>query len=100
MTHLKIGTSPWRVGGYERVTGSQEYLADIPFADVLHAKLVTIPCGRGRIISIDKRAALAVPGVRLVMTADDLPQPVRLFGPQFQELLLLRPDFLAYPCNL
>ncbi len=85
MTDTKIGTSPRRVGGYERVTGSQEYLADIPFIDVLHAKLVTIPCGRGRIISIDKRAALAVPGVRLVMTADDLPQPVPRYGPQFKD---------------
>ena len=85
MTETKIGVSPHRVGGYERVTGAQEYLADIPFADVLHAKLVTIPCGHARIISIDKSAAEAVPGVRLVMTADDLPQPVLRYGPQFQD---------------
>jgi len=85
MTNLQIGISPHRVGGYERVTGAQEYLADIPFEDVLHAKLVTIPCGRGRIISIDKSAAEAVPGVRLVMTSDDLPQPVPRYGPQFQD---------------
>jgi len=85
MTQTKIGVSPHRVGGYERVTGSQQYLADIPFADVLHAKLVTIPCGHARIISIDKRAAEAVPGVRLVMTADDLPQPVLRYGPQFHD---------------
>ncbi|MEA2026083.1 MAG: xanthine dehydrogenase family protein molybdopterin-binding subunit, partial [Chloroflexota bacterium] len=85
MTEMKIGVSPHRVGGYERVTGTQEYLADIPFTDVLHAKLVTIPCGRARIISIDKSAAEAVPGVRLVMTADDLPQPVLRYGPQYQD---------------
>lgn len=85
MTTLQIGTSPQRVGGYERVTGTQAYLADLPFSDVLYAKLVTIPCGRGRIISVDKRAALDVPGVRLVMTADDLPQPVPRFGPQFKD---------------
>jgi CO/xanthine dehydrogenase Mo-binding subunit len=85
MTDLQIGTSPHRVGGYERVTGTQEYLADIPFADVLHAKLVTIPCGRARIISIDTSAAEAVPGVSLVLTADDLPQPVLRYGPQFQD---------------
>ena len=81
----KIGVSPNRVGGYERVTGSLEYLADIPFEDVLHARLVTLPVGRGRIISVDKRAAEAVPGVRLVMTADDLPQPVPRYGPQYQD---------------
>ncbi len=85
MSELKIGLSPHRVGGVERVTGAQEYLADIVFADALYAKLVTIPCGRGRIINVDKRAALALPGVRLVMTAADLPQPVARYGPQFQD---------------
>jgi CO/xanthine dehydrogenase Mo-binding subunit len=80
-----IGVSPHRVGGYERVTGDQQYLADLPFEDVLYAKLVSVPCGRARIISIDKRAALAVPGVRLVMSADDLPQPVPRYGPHFQD---------------
>ncbi len=85
MSDLLIGTSPHRVGGYERVTGAQAYLADIHFADVLHAKLVTVPVGRARIISIDTRDAKAVPGVRLVMTADDLPQPVPRYGPQYQD---------------
>jgi CO/xanthine dehydrogenase Mo-binding subunit len=80
-----IGNSPHRKGGYERVTGAQEYLADITFDDVLHAGLVTIPCGRARIISIDTGAAEAVPGVALVMTAEDLPQPVPRYGPQYQD---------------
>ena len=81
----RIGVSPHRVGGYERVTGAQQYLADIPFSNVLYAKLVTVPIGRARIISVDKTAALAVPGVHLVMTAEDLPQPVPRFGPQYQD---------------
>ena len=85
MSALQVGRSPQRVGGYERVTGAQAYLADLPFEDVLHAKLVTIPCGRGRIKRIDTSSALEVPGVRLVMTADDLPQPMPRYGPQFQD---------------
>ena len=85
MTDSVIGISPHRVGGYERVTGAQEYLADIPFTDGLFAKLVTIPCGRGRVVSIDKTDAEAVPGVRLVMTAQDLPQPVPRYGPQYRD---------------
>ena len=67
MSELQIGISPHRVGGYERVTGAQQYLADIPFEDVLYVKLVTVPCGRARIISVDKRArrggARRAPGV-------------------------------------
>ncbi len=80
-----IGTSTPRSGGYERVTGTQRFLADIPIADVLHVKLVTLDCARARIVAIDTSAARQVPGVRLVMTASDLPQPVPRFGPQFKD---------------
>lgn len=84
-----IGASPHRFGGYGRVTGLQQYVADIRLSDVLHVKLVTIDCARARIISVDTSAAEQVPGVRLVMTAADLPQPVPRFGPQFQDRPLL-----------
>jgi CO/xanthine dehydrogenase Mo-binding subunit len=80
-----IGASPERVGGLARVTGRQAYVADIRLDDVLHARLVGVPCARGRIVTVDATAALAVPGVRLVMTAADLPQPVPRFGPQFTD---------------
>ncbi|HEY7522166.1 MAG TPA: xanthine dehydrogenase family protein molybdopterin-binding subunit [Candidatus Limnocylindrales bacterium] len=77
-----VGTGAPRVGGRARVTGGQAYVADIPLDDVLHVKLVTLPVARARIESIDDRAACEVPGVRLVMTAADLPQPMPRFGPQ------------------
>lgn len=85
MTATRVGTSPRRVGGDARVTGRQQYVADIHLQDELHAKLVTVPVARARILAIDTSAALAVPGVHLVMTAADLPQPVPRFGPQFQD---------------
>lgn len=83
MSGQGIGASPARVGGLDRVTGRQAYVADIRLEDALHVKLVTIDCARARIVSIDTTAALAVPGVRLVMTAADLPEPMPRFGPQF-----------------
>ena len=85
MSTSMIGTSPNRVGGIGRVTGLNEYVADIRLPGVLEARLVTLDCGRARIISIDTSEALRVPGVRLVMTAADLPQPVPRFGPQFPD---------------
>ena len=71
----RVGDSPNRVGGIGRVTGGQRYLADLHVPDLLHAKLVTLDCARARILGVDASAALALPGVHLVMTADDLPQP-------------------------
>jgi CO/xanthine dehydrogenase Mo-binding subunit len=92
----RVGDSPWRVGGHERVTGQELYVADIRVPDVLQAKLVTLPVARARIISVDSSAALALPGVRLVMTAADLPQPVPRFGPQFEDRPVLAVDETKY----
>ena len=85
MSEEGVGGSPARVGGVDRVTGRQAYVADIRLDDALHVKLVSLDCARARIIAIDATAALAVPGVRLVITAADLPEPMPRFGPQFQD---------------
>jgi CO/xanthine dehydrogenase Mo-binding subunit len=85
MTRDGVGESPARVGGFDRVTGRQAYVADIHLEDVLHAKLVGLDCARARIIAVDPSAALEIPGVRLVFSAADLPQPVPRFGPQYQD---------------
>jgi CO/xanthine dehydrogenase Mo-binding subunit len=77
-----VGDSPARIGGLARVTGQQAYVADIRLEDTLHVKLVTLDVARARIGAIDTRAACDVPGVRLVMTAADLPDPMPRFGPQ------------------
>ena len=56
-----VGSSPNRVGGIDRVTGTQAYVADIRLPDVLEAKLVTLDCAHARIIAIDTRDARARP---------------------------------------
>ncbi len=96
MSAQAIGGSPARLGGLDRVTGGQQYVADIHMPDELHAKLVALDCARARIVSIDTSAALRVPGVRLVMTAADLPQPVPRFGPQFEDRPVLALDETKY----
>ncbi|HSO28406.1 MAG TPA: xanthine dehydrogenase family protein molybdopterin-binding subunit [Candidatus Sulfomarinibacteraceae bacterium] len=96
MSWTRADASPRRVGGHERVTGRQRYVADIHLPDELHARLVTVPCARARIVSIDTSAAERVPGVRLVVTAADLPQPVPRFGPEFQDRPVLAGEETKY----
>jgi CO/xanthine dehydrogenase Mo-binding subunit len=81
----RIGTSARRVGGYERVTGQQEFVADIRLDDMLHVKLITIDCAHARIHRIDTERARALPGVRDVVCAADLPAPMPRFGPVYQD---------------
>ena len=80
-----VGASPHRVGGRGRVTGGQTYVADLPAEDALHVKLVTVDAARARINGIDASSALALPGVRVVTTPDDLPSPMPRFGPQMRD---------------
>jgi len=96
MSAVRVGDAPRRVGGEARVTGRQQYVADIHLAHELHVKLVTLPVARARIGGIDTSAALALPGVRFVMTAADLPQPVPRFGPQFRDRPIIATDETKY----
>ena len=96
MTGSGIGGSPNRVGGDARVTGRQRYVADIHLPGELHVKLVTLPVAHARIVGVDTAAAVALPGVHLVMTAADLPQPVPRFGPQFDDRPVLAVDEVKY----
>ena len=91
-----IGTSPARVGGRDRVTGRQAYVADIHLEGELHVKLVTVEHARARIDAIDASAALAVPGVRAVLSAADLPRPMPRFGPQFSDRPAIALDEVHY----
>lgn len=80
ITGQTVGANISRAGGVERVTGSQEFLADIELDDMAHLKLVSIDVGRARIRQIDAAAALAIPGVIDVVTSSDLPNPMPRFG--------------------
>jgi CO/xanthine dehydrogenase Mo-binding subunit len=57
-----IGKSHERVGGRDRVTGAQRYIADIHLDNVLHVKLVHLGVAHARINGIDASRALAVEG--------------------------------------
>jgi CO/xanthine dehydrogenase Mo-binding subunit len=68
-----VGVAIPRPDGPEKVTGRVEYVADIPRRGLLHAKLLRSPHAHARIVSIDTTAAKALPGVRAVLTARDIP---------------------------
>ena len=84
-----IGSSLPRLGAIERVTGAQQYAADVRLDNTLHVKLVSVGCAHARIVAVHKGEALGVPGVRGVFTAHDLPQPVPRYGPVFADRPML-----------
>jgi CO/xanthine dehydrogenase Mo-binding subunit len=69
-----IGTRPIRHDGVEKVTGRAKYGADISLPGLLHGKVLRSPHAHARIKSIDTAAALALPGVKAVVTGADFPE--------------------------
>ncbi len=72
------------------VTGAARYTLDTAVPGLLHMKLLRSPHAHARIRAIDRRAALAVPGVVAVFTHEDA--PTRLFTTARHEDFRMNPD--------
>jgi CO/xanthine dehydrogenase Mo-binding subunit len=68
-----VGKRMRRADSPERLTGQVRYTGDLVLPGLLHGRLVRSPYASARIVSINKEAALEVPGVVAVLTAKDLP---------------------------
>ncbi len=68
-----IGTRPIRHDGADKVTGRAKYGADYAFPGMLHGKVLRSPHAHARIKSINVEKARKLPGVKAVITGDDLP---------------------------
>ncbi len=60
---------------HAKVTGNAKYAEDFRAEGMLFCKLLLSPMPHARIKRIDAKAALAMPGVKGILTADDLPAP-------------------------
>jgi xanthine dehydrogenase molybdenum-binding subunit len=69
-----IGTSPVRVDGIEKVTGTARYAGDITLPGMLHGKIKRSPHAHANIVRIDTRKAEALPGVKAVLTVNNVPR--------------------------
>ena len=66
-----VGTRPVRPDGVDKVTGRARFGADVHLPNMLVGKVLRSPHAHARIRSIDASAALALPGVKAVVTRDD-----------------------------
>ncbi|MEP6981361.1 MAG: molybdopterin cofactor-binding domain-containing protein, partial [Nakamurella sp.] len=68
-----VGQSVAAPAGIRVVTGTEPFTLDLALPGLLHAKLLRSPHAHARIRSLDVTAALQVPGVVTVLTAEDSP---------------------------
>ena len=93
-----IGLAIPRPDGPEKVTGQVQYVADIKPKGMLHAKLLRSPHAHARIVKIDTTRAKALPGVRAVLTARDIPELKRKAATRAHAMLAIdRVVFVGQP---
>ncbi len=68
-----VGTRPVRPDGVDKVTGRAMFGADMVMPGMLWGKVKRSPHAHARIVAIDASKALKLPGVRAVVTAEDMP---------------------------
>jgi putative selenate reductase molybdopterin-binding subunit len=77
-------------GGPQVVRGAARYTFDTAIDGLLHIKMLRSPHPHAKIVSINKTAALAVPGVHAVLTHEDA--PAKLFSTARHEVVQMDPD--------
>lgn len=73
--HTLVGKNYTTPDHLAKVTGKAKYAEDYRADGMLFCKLLLSPMPHARVKHIDTRAALAMPGVRAILTMDDLPAP-------------------------
>src|SRR6267142_1365532 len=73
--HALIGKNYVTADLHAKVTGTAKYAEDYRAQGMLFCKLLLSPLPHARVTRIDASQALAMPGVRAIVTADDLPAP-------------------------
>ena len=91
-----VGSNVPMVGALAKVTGAVSYGANLEIPGQLHAKALRSPYPHARLVSIDARKAAALPGVRSVVTRDDLEGLNPHFGTGVEDQPVLVLDTARY----
>src|SRR5919204_6809622 len=75
-THKLVGHNYTTPDLVAKVTGTAKYAEDFRAEGMLFAKLLLSPLPHAKVVRIDTSAAQAMPGVKAILTVDDLPAVV------------------------
>jgi carbon-monoxide dehydrogenase large subunit len=89
-----VGKSVPRVDALAKVTGEAGYTADVMLPGMLCGKALRSPYAHARIVHIDTTRAEALPGVKAVITAQDVPDI--LMGLKLEDMPILARDQVRF----
>ena len=73
-----VGKSIPKLDAIDKATGRSEYIQDVKLPGMLYGKILYSKYAHAKILSIDTSRAMKLPGVRAILTGDDVPQKMRL----------------------
>jgi 4-hydroxybenzoyl-CoA reductase subunit alpha len=91
-----IGKRVNRPDSIEKVKGQAKFTADLVLPGMLTGKILRSTRHHARILHLDVRPALKVPGVKAVITAKDLPPVVYGFGDRRADMTVFAADRVRY----
>lgn len=91
-----VGQALPRVDAYAKVTGQARFTDDLKFSNLLYGQILTSPLAHARIKAIDTRQAEALPGVKAVLTARDVPETLYGVSPARYDEPILARDKVCY----
>lgn len=74
----EVGRSIAQLEAQEKVSGDAQYIADLYRPKMLHAAVLQSPHAHARILGYDISEAMALPGVRAIVTGDDVDEAHRM----------------------
>lgn len=96
-----VGHKISRIDGKGKATGELRYMTDLKFPNALIGKIFRSEHPHALIKQIDKKEALAVEGVRYILTADDVPGDNTIGIEKFdQPILTNKARFIGEPVAL
>ncbi len=75
----RVGADALRVDSIEKLTGQAMYVSDMALPGMLHAQVKKSPHARAKIKRIDTTKAAALPGVRAILTGEELDYRLGLY---------------------
>ncbi len=91
-----VGTNVAMTGALAKVTGAVNYIADLEFPGMLHAKALRSPYPHAKLVKVDATKAAKLAGVVAVVTRDDLAGLNPCFGTAVRDQPVVAMDKARY----
>lgn len=88
--YFTLGKEIPQVNHRAKVLGTAQYAGDVKLPGMLHGAILRSPYAHARIVGIDVSAALALPGVKAVLTGEDAPATPWGGGPAKERFILAK----------